>query len=163
MSLIAALILLCCYATTLHHSCTLRDHSVCASHELYSAHFFQNSIFLSSTHPFDLLSSPSPTAPLLIHPSIHPSIYPHFSSSFSSFSSEVRWSRRTMILSASAPASASRPSEVSGQGGRCPHARLEPWWGCPETRCRGTCPDMRGGRGRARTLSLTRRRGQWFV
>lgn len=69
-----SLILLCCYARTLHHSCTLRDHSVCASYELYSAYFFQNST-LSFLHPSfwpSFLALPHCSTS---HPSVHPSFH----------------------------------------------------------------------------------------
>lgn len=77
-------------------------------------------------------------------------------------SSEGRWNHQMMILSASAPVLVSHPSGASVLGGRCPRARQD-LWAFPETRCRGTCPNTRGGSGRVRTLYLTRQRGPWFV
>lgn len=144
---------------------------ITASDELYSVSTFSLKLLLLFfptiplppsflLPPFDLLSpSPSALLPSLLLPSLLTS---SSSSLFLPCSSEVRWSRQMMILLASAPAPASRPSEASVPGGRCPRARQD-LWGRPETRCHGTCPNMRGGRGRARTRCWTRRRGRWFV
>lgn len=62
----------------------------------------------------------------------------------------------------SVPALASRPSVANVQRGHCPHVHQD-LWDHQEILCRGTCPSMRGGRGRARTRCWTRRRGRWFV
>lgn len=107
-----------------------------------------------------------PTAPLL-HPSIHPWLLLLILTSSRPLppisASEAGWSRPTTTPSASAPASASRPSGARGQQGRCRRARLGARRGCPETRCRGTSPSTSAGRGRARPRCSTRRRGRWFA
>lgn len=77
-------------------------------------------------------------------------------------SSEVRWNHQMMILSASAPVLVSHPFGVSVRGGHCPHA-LQDLWDFLETHCHGTCPNMRGGRGRVKTPYLTQQKELWFV
>lgn len=130
-----------------------------------------HSLFKAPSSLFSNNSSSSLLLTFFLPPSPHcstslfpPSIHPYFLFLFPrpARSSEVRWSRQMMILSVSAPVPASRPSEASVLGGRCPRARLD-WWGRRETRCHGTCPNTRGGRGRARTRCWTRQRGRWFV
>lgn len=126
---------------------------------------FQTPLSLPPPPPIPLTFFPSPSLPLLHFSSIHP-ILPLIltpSCPLPLSASEAGWSRPTTTPSASAPASASRPSGARGRGGRCPHARLGPQWGCPETRCHGTSPNTSGGRGRARPRCSTRRRGRWSV
>lgn len=76
--------------------------------------------------------------------------------------SEVRWNHQMMILSANAPVLVSHPFEVSVLRGHCPHA-LQDLWDFLETHCHGTCPNMRGERGRVRTPYLTPQKELWFV
>lgn len=142
--------------------CVIQELTQCVSNELYSV----LTLFIPSpTILFFLLLTlippPPPCSTSLSPPSILTSFTasPHPSPLCSSY---VRWSHQMMILSASAPVPVSRPSGASVQGGHCPRA-IQDSWDCLEIHCHGTCPNMRGGRGRVKTQCWTQQRGQWFV